>query len=203
MGKPGAVRPVLSEGRVDESAERTLIERFRRGDTSAFDELMRAHYEQVYAVAFRSAGSAEEAHSLAQEVFVQAYQSLARFDGRARLATWLHAITVNKGIDRQRSRVARRKLGEGIELPETSSDGRGRSADDPARLCEASELGDAVREALPRLPPDQRVTLELVTYGGVSYEEAATTLKCTKQTIAWRVWNARRLLREMLRAYLE
>ena len=194
---------VQTEERVDEATERTLIERFKGGDTTAFDGLMGAHYEHVYALAIRSAQSEDEAHAVAQEVFVQAYRSLGRFDGRSRLGTWLYAIAVNKGIDFQRSKTARRKLGEGTPPPDGASDGRGRDSEDPARACERAELDEMIRAALPRLPRDQRATLELVSYGGVSYEEAARTLGCSKQTVAWRVWNARRLLREMLSDYLE
>ena len=89
------------------------------------------------------------------------------------------------------------------DLPDLSSDGRGRSGEDPTLALDAEELGEMIARAMTRIPEEQRATLELVTYGQVSYAEAARTLECSKQTVAWRVWNARRLLRELLHDYLE
>ncbi len=188
---------------MDELTERQLIKRFKRGDTAAFDTLMTDHYDKVYALACRTTGSEDEAHALAQDVFVQAYQSLGGFDGRSRLATWLYSITVNKGIDRRRAAAAQRKLGIVPGLPDLPSDGRGRSGEDPTVGLDAEELGEMIARAMARIPEDQRATLELVTHGQVSYVDAARALDCSKQTVAWRVWNARRLLREMLQDYLK
>jgi len=188
---------------VDELTERQLITRFKRGDKAAFDRLMTDHYDKVYALACRTTGAEDEAHALAQDVFVQAYQSLGDFDGRSRFATWLYSITVHKGTDRHRAATAQRKLSIVPGLPDLSSDGRGRAGEDPTLALDAEELGQMIARALTRVPEDQRATLDLVTHGQVSYAEAARAMNCSKQTIAWRVWNARRLLREMLQDYLE
>ncbi|HEX5273260.1 MAG TPA: sigma-70 family RNA polymerase sigma factor, partial [Gemmataceae bacterium] len=75
---------------MDASGENALVERLRRGDGAAFEELLRAHTGRLLAVARRLLGNEEDARDAVQDAFLSAYRSIDRFDGQAALGTWLH-----------------------------------------------------------------------------------------------------------------
>src|SRR5260370_4082505 len=84
-----------------------LIERSRRGDLDAFDQLVASYYRQVLAVARRLSPSPEDAADIAQEVFLAAWRQIGQFHGRAAFRTWLHAIALRQCS--ARARLARRR----------------------------------------------------------------------------------------------
>ena len=177
--------------------ERDLIARFRKGDVEAFDALVDAHHARVYRLAWRLTGNADDADTLAQDVFVQAFRALPQFDGRSRFMTWLYSITVRKSLDlrRARKRQAALTLTDRID---PSVDLRRPASQDPSLALEEKELNESLNQAILRLPADQSAALTLVVQEGMSYRDAARALRCSQGTVAWRVWNARRLLRTML-----
>jgi len=187
---------------LSEQAEHALIDQCARGDSRAFDTLMKANQAQVFRLAYRFTGNRDEAEMVTQDTFIQAFRSLKGFDGRSRLMTWLYAITVRKAIDRRRRRRVEKRTQSLAEDAEPATDGRRARAPDPAEQLGAQELQEQLRDALARLPADQRAALVLVTQEGMDYREAARVMNCSRGTIAWRVFNARRLLREMLSGYL-
>lgn len=182
---------------MDEAAERDLIARFRKGEVEAFDALVDSHHARVYRLAWRLTGNADDADTLAQDVFVQAFRALPRFDGRSRFMTWLYSITVRKSLDlrRARKRQAALALSERID---PAMDLRRPVSQDPSLALEEKELNESLQQAIVKLPADQSAALALVVQEGMSYREAARALRCSQGTVAWRVWNARRLLRDML-----
>ena len=84
------------------SAESALVEMCRRGDTQAFERLVGLHERMVYNLAARLLGDAEEARDLSQDVFLQVYRTLGRFEGRSSLRTWIFRIVVNQCRNRRR-----------------------------------------------------------------------------------------------------
>ena len=144
----------------------------------------------------RDGGDAED---VTQETFVRAYQALARFDGRSEPYTWLYRIAINLSLNRIRSRKSSR-------TPQSSDDPRlaavvdGRSATDadPQGDAARAELFRALSEAIDALSESLRTTLILVCVDGRSHEEAATILGAPEGTIAWRVHEARRKLKEYM-----
>ncbi len=77
------------------AAERGLVEQCRRGDAQAFARLVSLHESMVFNLAARLLGDAEEARDLSQEVFLQVYRTVGRFEGRSSLKTWIYRIVVN------------------------------------------------------------------------------------------------------------
>ena len=82
--------------------ERGLVELCRRGDPQAFARLVALHEGMVFNLAARLLGDAEEARDLSQDVFLQVYRTLGRFEGRSSLKTWIYRIVVNQCRNRQR-----------------------------------------------------------------------------------------------------
>jgi RNA polymerase sigma-70 factor (ECF subfamily) len=185
---------------VDEIVETQLIRRSQRGDHEAFDQLMEAHHERVYRLACRLTGSADEADGVTQDTFVQAYCSLRQFKGRSRFMTWLYSIAVRKALDLRRERNSSR---ETLSLADPSADSRRSSASGPLEALREKEFAGLLSDAMMKLPADQRAALTLIAQEGLSYKEVAHMLSFPEGTVAWRVWKARQLLRDMLASYLE
>jgi RNA polymerase sigma-70 factor (ECF subfamily) len=185
---------------VDEKTELRLITQAKRGDRKAFEALMDSAYDRVFRLAYRVTGSPDTAEDVAQEVFLQVYRSLPRFRNDCRFSTWLHVITVRKAIDWRRQTKAERgtvHLGDWSDPPMNDN----LEGTNPVQMTQDKELGELLEAAIMKLPPDQRAALALVVQEGHSYQDAAKVLDCSIGTVAWRVWNARRLLRDMLSEY--
>jgi RNA polymerase sigma-70 factor (ECF subfamily) len=145
-----------------------------------------------------------EAEDVTQEAFVRAYGALARFDGRSEPYTWLYRIAVNLSLNAIRSRKsARRSNGpasddprlDGI-APEARTNGQSVEPVDAGKR----QLYGVLARAIDDLSETLRTTLIVVCIDGRSHEEAAEILGAPEGTIAWRVHEARRKLRETLAA---
>src|SRR6266403_6096889 len=111
-GNPGrAVWSNRMEGRTGDDA--SLVDRLRRGEPRAFEELVIAYQHRVFGVALRMLGSRAEADELAQEVFLRAYRAIGAFRGEARLGTWLYGIASRLCLNRLAS--PDRRLARGDE----------------------------------------------------------------------------------------
>jgi RNA polymerase sigma-70 factor (ECF subfamily) len=180
--------------------DRDLVDRARGGDRLAFGELVRRHQRRLHRLALHMLRDRAEAEDVTQEAFVRAYGALARFDGRSEPYTWLYRIAVNLSLNAIRARKsARRSSGGPSDDPRL--DGIGREAKsqstDPADAAKRQLYG-ALAQAIDDLSETLRTTLVLVCIDGRSHEEAAEILGAPEGTIAWRVHEARRKLREAL-----
>jgi RNA polymerase sigma-70 factor (ECF subfamily) len=171
----------------------------RRGDRAAFGRLVRRHQRRVYAAALHILGTHSDADDATQEAFVRAYRGLARFDGRADFFTWLYRITVNTALNTLRSRrrgeaLAHRGTREAAHVggrPESL----GHAGATPAQRAEHTGEVARVLEAVAQLSPALRVTLVLATIEEIPHKQIAEILDIPEGTVAWRVNEARRLLR--------
>jgi RNA polymerase sigma-70 factor (ECF subfamily) len=130
--------------------EATLVAQLKAGDEQAFDRVVRMYGGRLLAVARRIVGSEEDARDVVQEAFMNAFKSLDRFEGNAKLSTWLHRIAVNAALMKLRTR--KRKPEQSIEslLPAFMDDGlheeRFKSWDEPVdKVMERAETRDLVR----------------------------------------------------------
>jgi len=89
--------------------DRDLVQRCRRGDLGAFEDMYKRFGGRLYTVAYRITGSAADAEDLVQDIFLQAYRRLDTFRGEAALGTWLHRLAVNACLDFVRSKQGRRQ----------------------------------------------------------------------------------------------
>lgn len=191
---------MLASSTDDESA---LVAALRAGDEAAYERLVRAHAGRMLAVARRFLRQEEDARDAVQEAFLSAFRSIGDFDQAARLATWLHRITVNCALMRIRARERRPE--EPIEdyLPTYLADGHqahparrwSASAD---RLLESEQNRALVRAAIDRLPESYRNVLLLRDIQEMSTEEAAQALGLTPNAVKIRLHRARQALRGLL-----
>ncbi|MBX3251978.1 MAG: sigma-70 family RNA polymerase sigma factor [Myxococcales bacterium] len=179
--------------------EARWLEQAQRGDAGAYGRLVRAHQRRVHATAMQLLGDRGEAEDATQETFLRAWRALDRFDGRAKLSTWLYRICVNVSLNiiRRRRRAPTADVDD-PRIPEPAADPtQGRS--DPVAALERDEIERRLGKALDQLSPTLRSAVVLVLLQGLPHKEAAEVLGCPEGTVAWRIHEARRRLRDSLR----
>ena len=166
--------------------EAQLVDRLRRGDPRAFEELVIAYQHRVFGVALRMLGSRAEAEEAAQEVFLRAHRAVADFRGDAKLSTWLYAIASRLCMNRLTS-GERRLLREGEETLARIPSGHASPADE----LERSERDAALHRAIAELSDERRMVVVLRDLEGLSYEEIASALGLPVATAKVKVHRAR------------
>jgi RNA polymerase sigma-70 factor (ECF subfamily) len=183
--------------------EADLLSRLRAGEDAAFEELVRANAGRLLALARRMLRSDEDARDALQDAFLQAFRGIGRFEGGARLSTWLHRIVVNACLMKLRSRGRRPEQPIEELLPRFYEDGHRidpgpawrSQGPDPA---EARELRALVRANIDRLPEIYRNVLLLRDIEGFDTEETAQLLDVKADTVKVRLHRARQALRALL-----
>lgn len=180
--------------------DRELVDQARSGNSQAFGALVRRHQRRIFRLAFHLVRTGAEAEDVTQETFVRAYQALGRFDGRSEPFTWLYRIAVNLSLNTIRARKTMRDATpsddpriEALLLETRVSHGA-----DPALASQQRELAAALCDGIDKLSETLRTTLILVAIDGLGHDEASKILGCPEGTVAWRVHEARRKLREHL-----
>lgn len=169
------------------------------GDQDAFRQLVDRHSRNVYRLAFRMTGRAEDAEDVVQETFVRAYRRLDRFESRANFGTWIYRIGFNCAIDYMRSRPKR----ESAETDETLERMSASSAPQADDLVFAGEIGTKVQAALQELSPQERAAFLMRHYHGYSIEEICGALDLKSNAAKHSVFRAVKKMRVALRPLLE
>lgn len=190
-----------------DSEDAGLLERLRAGDEAAYEDLVRTHGGRMLAVARRFLPVEEDARDAVQDAFLSAFRSIDRFEGQARLSTWLHRIVVNACLMKLRTR--RRKPEQSIEdlLPGYLEDGHLERPPSPWRVpdldgAERRELRELILEAVRSLPDGYRNVLMLRDIEGLDTEETAGLLGISIGAVKTRLHRARQALRELLAPHL-
>ena len=175
------------------------LDRARTGDREAFGRLVRRHQRRVYAAALHILQNHSDADDATQETFVRAYKGLGTFDGRSDFFTWLYRITVNTALNALRGGKRGAALAQRGSTEAAHIGGRpeslGQDGADPAQKAQQSAEVQRVLEAIAELSPSLRVTIVLATIEDLPHKQIAEILEIPEGTVAWRVNEARRLLR--------
>ena len=166
------------------------------GDTDAFAPLVESHQERLFRLCERLLGDAEEARDAAQDVFLKAYRKAGDVRPQGQVYTWLYRIAVNHCLNKLRRRKLVRFLrwdapADGEASPAFDPPDR---AADPAATLEARRHWQATREAIARLPENQRAVLVLVRFEGLPYKQVAEVLGITEGAVESRLVRAMRRL---------
>lgn len=179
--------------------ERALLDGCRQGDPQAFARLVSLHERLVFNLAARLLGDVEEARDVSQEVFLQVFRTLGRFQGRSSFKTWIYRIAVNQCHNRRRwwKRRRRERL-VSLELLAPADEARLGTARGPEQDYECSERARQVQRALAALPFAQRTVVLLREVEGFSCEEVSEALAVPVGTVKSRLSRARETLRREL-----
>ena len=176
--------------------EAAVIRRVTEGDVNAFEDLVAAYEKNVYNLALRMTGNAQDAEDMAQEAFIKAYNSLPNFRGDSQFSVWLYRIVSNVCLDflrRQNRRPASSLSVEDEDGEETQMDVPDESQS-PELLLERRLTREAVQRGLQALPEEQRQILLLREIQGLSYEEIGLALDLEAGTVKSRIFRARKKL---------
>lgn len=180
-----------------------LLERVRRGDPAAFEEIAREQAPRLFRLAYRLTGRREDAEDLVQETLVRALPKLRKFEGRAKLSTYLIRALGNLWKNRLRSRK-RSRIVEWFRAAGRDDEQREATLDPPdgapsafERLA-AAERADQLRRAVAELEPARRLALLLREVEEMSYEEIAEMTRVPVGTVRSRLARARDDLRRRL-----
>ena len=186
--------------RMAKPTDRELVDQARSGDAQAFGTLVRRYQRRIFRLAFHLVRTGAEAEDVTQETFVRAYQALDRFDGRSEPFTWLYRIAVNLSLNSIRARKSQRNStpSDDPRIEALLTETRPSSGRDPASATQQKQLAAALCDGIDALSDTLRTTLILVCIDGVPHDDASKILGCPEGTVAWRVHEARRKLREYL-----
>ena len=176
--------------------EALTVQRVLDGNADEYEKLVLEYQKNVYNLALRMTGDAEDAADMAQEAFIKAYNSLASYRGDSRFSVWLYRIVSNVCLDFLRARKRRQTVSLSVvddEGEETELEISDESAS-PEKLLERSMTRDAVRRGLQELTPEYRQILILRELQGMSYDEIAETLGLESGTVKSRIFRARKKL---------
>lgn len=173
--------------------DEVLAERAKDGCRDSFAALIARHYDRIYRLAWRIAGSQGQAEDIAQDVCVKLAVAIRGFRGDAAFSTWIWRITYTTAADWQRAarRVTTLEPGRVVALMDASPE----RAPSPEDEVIGAELWTAVRA----LPKQQREAVLLVYGEGMSHSEAASVMGCREKTVSWHLHEARRRLKTQLR----
>lgn len=194
MAAPASDRSDAGFGRTD--AE--LLQAHAAGDPDAFRELFHRHRDRLWAVALRTVADPEEAADALQDALLSAHRAAARFRGDSAVTTWLHRIVVNACLDRIRRRRAQPTVPLPDGRPSDDHDRQGSSGAEPSSPVVDHDTVLVVREALARLPVDQRTAIVLVDLQGYAVAEVAEMLSVAEGTVKSRCARGRARLAGLL-----
>ncbi len=156
-------------------ADIELIDGFRRGDESCFNELVRRYQQKVYWIARRVVGTHEDADDVVQDAFVRVYEGLASFRGDANFYTWVYRITMNLALNALRKKRVKEFIPYDDVLAEVLP-----SDSFADQSTHEGEYQAILEKAIGRLPAKQKAVFIMRYFDEMTYEEIA---KVTKKSV--------------------
>jgi RNA polymerase sigma-70 factor (ECF subfamily) len=177
--------------------DRDLVDAARRGDREAFRTLFERYNRRAYALALGVLRQPDDALDVVQDAFIKAHKHLDRFEGTSSFYTWLYRIVMNLAIDQLRRRKRLTELTE-----EAEADGGGLLPEllggNPGRALMDKQIRARIDDALTGLSDNHRAVLVMRELEGLSYEEMASVMGCSKGTIMSRLFHARKNMQKQL-----
>jgi RNA polymerase sigma-70 factor, ECF subfamily len=201
VNKAGQRASTPTHGRSDPVDDHDLVLAARTGDRDAFRTLFERYHRRAYALAFGVLRHQDDALDVVQDAFIKAHKYLDKFEGNSSFYTWLYRIVMNLAIDhlRKHRRVKPVELDE-ARLEEAADVGLLPRilGGNPGRSLLDKEIRKRIDEALDELSDNHRAVLVMRELEGLSYEEMAQTMSCSKGTIMSRLFHARRNMQKRL-----
>src|SRR5690349_5299205 len=158
-----------------------IIEACQQGDRSAFQLLFETYKDKVFSIAVYSSGDRAVAEDVTQQIFLKLFTAIRQFRGDSEFTTWLYRLVVNACLDE------RRKSRRLIPFETTAAMEEPAEKKPQERQYARFEIAEAVRLAISELKPAFRLPILLKYVEGLSYEEIAEVMNCSKGTVASRL----------------
>jgi RNA polymerase sigma-70 factor, ECF subfamily len=182
----------VQDSQVQDSVDARVIRACQAGDREAFRLLFEAYKDRVFSIARYSLGDEAAADDVTQQIFVKLFTRIGQFRGESEFTTWLYRLVINSCLDERRSR--RRFLPAAEPEPRQPMNLNDANQRSPETGYARQEVAESVREAIDGLKPKMRLPILLKYIEGLSYEEIAGVLGCSKGTVASRLNRAHKAL---------
>ena len=178
VGEAMEQRAVMAQKLIDGA----VIEACQQGDRDAFQLLFETYKDKVFSIAVYSAGGDRAvADDVTQQIFLKLFTAIRQFRGDSEFTTWLYRLVVNACLDERRRRKRWLPWGE-TEVMTNRSEKKPQE-----QRFERLEVTEAVQQAIAELKPKFRLPILLKYIEGLSYDEIASVMNCSKGTVASRL----------------
>ena len=188
--------------------ELDLVRQAQAGDSEAFDQLVSRFRTRVFGMIYNMVHNEQDAWDLAQDSFLKAWKSIARFRGQSSFYTWLYRIVMNVTIDAMRKKQVKgggAEFNDDIQLKEIDPASRTVPHADalPHERMEQKEIRGRIETAIAQLSPEHRAVILMKEIEDMQYHEIAESLGCSIGTVMSRLFYARKKLQNLLRDVYE
>ncbi len=185
-----------------------LVQRAQKGDSAAFDELVSRYRSRIFGMIYNMVHNEQDAWDLAQDSFVKAWKSIARFRGQSSFYTWIYRIVMNVTIDSLRKKQVKgggAEFDDAIQLRDIDPASRTAPKAEalPHERMEQGEIQRRIDGAIAQLTPEHRAVILMKEIEGMQYHEIAESLGCSIGTVMSRLFYARKKLQTLLRDVYE
>lgn len=181
-----------------------FLQKLKSGDRAAFETLVNLYSSRVINTCNRFLLDKEDAQDIAQDVFIEIYQSVHAFRGDAKLSTWIYRITVSKCLDELKRRNRKKRItsiGKIFHIDEVIGWLKGGVAADKPIL--QKEKMKEVQQALNSLPQNQRVAFTLSKIEGYTNQEIAEIMDTSLSAVETLISRAKKKITEQLTIILK
>jgi RNA polymerase sigma-70 factor (ECF subfamily) len=176
------------------------------GQSTDFRLIVESHQEKVRNTCFRFIKNAEDADDIAQEVFIQVYESLAHFREESEISTWIYRIAVNKSLDFIRKKKRKKRLAQLTSLfgfNEEKEEIVLLANSNPQQDLEDKERKQILDQVIDELPESQKTAITLSKYEGFSNKEIAKIMELSLSAVEALMHRAKKNLQKLLYGYFE
>lgn len=180
-----------------------LLKKLKHKDENAFREIVNNYQKMILNTCYRFVYNKEAAEDITQEVFIEVYRSVKLFRSESKFSTWIYRIAVTKSLDylkfqkrKKRFSLLRNLMGSDSgteEFPSTEYS--------PEKQIENDERVRILREAIDKLPENQKIAFTLSKYDDLSYQEISEILGTTISSVESLIHRAKINLRKKLYIY--
>lgn len=191
-----------------EVPDQELVQLCQTGDAEAFDQLVGRYRTRVFGMIYNMVHNEQDAWDLAQDSFLKAWKSIARFRGQSSFYTWIYRIVMNVTIDWLRKKQVKgsgAEFNDEVQLREIDPASRTLPKADalPHERMVHGEIKTRIDQAIAQLSPEHRAVILMKEIEDMQYHEIAEALDCSIGTVMSRLFYARKKLQNMLRDVYE
>nr|WP_299343226.1 RNA polymerase sigma factor [Allomuricauda sp.] len=185
--------------------ENQFLEDLRAQKREAYARLLEEYQKMVFNTCLSFVPNSADAEDIAQEVFVEVYNSISKFKGNSKLSTWIYRISVNKCLEFIRKRNTKKRFGfmQSLSAGSTPLDKTTYFAEfnHPGVQLERKEQQQTLFKAIDQLPESQKIVFTLHKIDGLSYKEVSEITKKSVSSVESLLFRAKRNLKQILTEY--
>ena len=182
------------------SVDKQLVERVKRGDKRAFDLLILKYQHKIISIVGRYLGDQNDVQDVSQETFIKAYRAIPNFRGESAFYTWLYRIAVNTAKNHLVSK-SRRPPNIDVDIDDGEFQNNSavlRDNESPQASLATRQMEQVIFRSIENLPSELRIAVTLREFDGLSYEEIAKIMNCPVGTVRSRIFRAREAIEKKI-----